>query len=332
MRVRMMTAVKQPLQEREVPDPQPGPGQVRIRLFATGVCGTDIHILDGQLPVPLPIVLGHEPVGIVDAIGSGVRFVKVGDRVGVAWYQAGCGRCGYCQRKQIKFCAEPKTWITNGGGYADYMIAEAEGCTLLPDGIAWEQAAPLFCGGISAMSAYNVARPHVGDRVAVIGFGGLGHVAVQVAKAMGHSVVVITNTEDKRQDAISMGADDVLVVSNHAGKELLKMGGADIILSFSPSMKQNSQALEGLRPGGRFVTTAVSLEPIQVDPVQMLFKQISIIGSSHNEPEDVSRILDLVNTGKVKSRLEVYPIEQINHVLERLSEGKVRHRAVVSHK
>ena len=325
-----MTAVKQPLQEREVPDPQPGPGQVRIRLRATGVCGTDIHILDGELPVPLPIVLGHEPAGIVDAIGAGVRFVKVGDRVGVSWYQAGCGRCGYCQRKQIKFCAEPKTWITNGGGYADYMIAEAEGCTLLPDGIAWEQAAPIFCGGISAMSAYNVARPQVGDRVAVIGFGGLGHLAVQVAKAMGHSVVVITNTEDKRQDAISMGADDVLVINNHAGKELLDMGGADIILSFSPSMKQNSQALEGLRPGGRFVTTAVSPEPIQVDPVQTLFKQISIIGSSHNGPEDVSQILDLVNTGKVKSRLEVYPVEQINHVLERLSEGKVRHRAVVS--
>ena len=331
MRAMVMTAVKQPLQEREVPDPQPGPGQVRIRLRATGVCGTDVHILHGELPLPLPIVLGHEPVGIVDAIGAGVRFVKVGDRVGVAWYQAGCGRCGYCQRKQIKFCAEPKTWITNGGAYADYMIAESEGCTLLPDGIAWEQAAPLFCGGISAMSAYNAARPQVGDRVAVIGFGGLGHLAVQVAKAMGHSVVVITNTEDKRQDAIAMGADDVLIIKNHVGTELLDMGGVDIILSFSPSMNQNSQALGGLRPGGRLVTTAVSSEPIQVDPVQALFKQTSIIGSSHNQPEDVGQILNLVNTGKVKSHLEIYPMERINHVLERLAAGKVRHRAVVTH-
>jgi alcohol dehydrogenase len=329
VKARVMTAVKEPLKEREVPDPQPGPGQVRIRLHATGVCGTDVHVLEGELPVPLPIVLGHEPAGIVDAVGPGVRFVEVGDRVGVSWYQAGCGRCRYCQRKQIKFCAEPKTWITNGGGYADYMIAEAEGCTLLPDGVSWEQAAPLFCGGISAMSAFNVARPRVGDRVAVIGFGGLGHLAVQVAKAMGHDVVVITNTEDKRRDAISMGAD-VLVINNDAGKELLDMGGADIILSFSPSMKQNSQALAGLRPGGRFVTTAVGLEPIQVDPVQTLFKQISLIGSTHNQPGDVTQILDLVNTGKVKSQLEVYPMEQINHVLERLSAGKVRHRAVMT--
>jgi len=325
-----MTAIKQPLEERNVPDPQPGPGQVRIRLRATGVCGTDVHLLDGELPVPLPIVLGHEPVGSIDALGAGVQSLRVGDRVGVSWYQAGCGRCRYCQRKQIKFCAEPKTWMTNGGGYADYMIAEAEGCTLLPDSLAWEQAAPLFCGGISAMSAYNVARPQVGDRVAVIGFGGLGHIAVQVAKAMGHTVVVITNTEDKRKDAVAMGADDVLVIQNHAGKELLDMGGADIILSFSPSMKQNTQALEGLRPGGRFVTTAISSEPIQVDPVQTLFKQISIIGSSHDSPETTSQILHLAEIGKVKSQVEVYPMDQINHVLERLSQGKVRHRAVVA--
>ena len=166
--------------------------------------------------------------------------------------------------------------------------------------------------------------------MAVIGLGGLGHIAVQVAKAMGHNVVVITRTEDKRRDAISMGADDVLVIKNHPGKELLEMGGADIILSFSPSMKQNSQVLGRPAAGRPFVTTAVSPEPIQIDPVQTLFKQISIIGSTHNQPEDVSQILDLVNTGKVKSQLEVYPIEQINHVLERLSAGKVRHRAVMT--
>jgi dehydrogenase len=330
VKARVMTALKAPLEERELPDPQPGPGQVRIRLRATGVCGTDIHVLDGDLPVPLPIVLGHEPVGTVDAVGPGVRFVRVGDRVGVSWYQAGCGRCRYCQRKQPKFCAEPKTWISNGGGYADFMIAEAEGCTSVPDGMSSEEAAPLFCGGISAMSAYNVARPQVGDRVAVIGFGGLGHLAAQIAKTMGHDVVVMTNTEGKRRDAISVGAD-CLVIKNDAGKELIDMGGADIILPFSPSMKQNSQAFAGLRPGGRFVTTAVGLEPIEVDPVQALFKQVSLIGSAHNEPEDVTQILDLVSTGRVKPQLEVYPIGEINRVLERLSAGKVRHRAVLTH-
>ena len=327
----MMTGIREPFAPQDLPDPQPGPGQVRIRLHATGVCGTDVHVWHGELPVPLPLVLGHEPAGVIDRTGPGVRYPNVGDRVGVSWFQAGCGRCRYCQVKQAKFCAEPKTWITNGGGYAEYMIAEAEGCTLLPDGLEWEPAAPLFCGGFSAMSAYRAARPKPGDRIAVIGVGGLGHLALQVAKAMGHEVVAITNSPDKQQDAKGMGADDVLVVKDHVGRELTKMGGVDVVLSFSPSMKQNSQAVEGLRPGGRLVTTAVSAEPIQGDPVQMLFRQTSIIGSAHNDPADLVDILGLVAAGKVKPQLEIYPLHEINRVLARLAEGKVRHRAVVTH-
>jgi D-arabinose 1-dehydrogenase-like Zn-dependent alcohol dehydrogenase len=242
MKASLMTAVKQPLVTRDVPDPQPGPGQVRIRMHATGVCGTDVHVWHGELPVPLPIVPGHEPVGEIEMLGPGVRSVKVGDRVGVSWFQAGCGRCLYCQKKQIKFCAEPKTWITNGGGYAEFMIAEADGCTLLPDGLAWEPAAPIFCGGFWAMSAYRAGKPQPGERVAVIGIGGLGHLALQIAKSMGHTVIAITNSADKERDAREMGADEVLVVKDHAGRELQEMGGADVLLSFSPSMKQNSQA------------------------------------------------------------------------------------------
>ncbi|HTS27722.1 MAG TPA: alcohol dehydrogenase catalytic domain-containing protein [Bryobacteraceae bacterium] len=330
MKATLMTAIKQPLVARDMPDPQPGPGQVRIRLHATGVCGTDVHIWHGELPVPLPIVPGHEPVGEVDMLGAGVRSVRIGDRVGVGWFQAGCGRCVYCQKKQVKFCAESKTWITNGGGYAEYMIAEAEGCTLLPDGLEWVAAAPLFCGGFSAMSAYRAARPLAGERVAILGIGGLGHLALQIAKAMGHPVIAITNSADKQRDAREMGADEVLIVKDHAGRELQEMGGTDVILSFSPSMKQNSQAMEGLRAGGRLVTTAVSADPIQADPVQMLFKQTSIIGSAQNDPADLIDIVRLVADGKVRPRLETYRIDEINRVLVRLSEGKVRHRAVVT--
>jgi 2-desacetyl-2-hydroxyethyl bacteriochlorophyllide A dehydrogenase len=331
MKAFLMTAVKEPFTKREISDPQPGPGQVRIRLHATGVCGTDVHVWNGELPVPLPIVPGHEPVGVIDSVGEGVRSVRAGDRVGVSWFQAGCGRCQYCQKRQIKFCAEPRTWMTNGGGYADYMIAEADGCTLLPDGLAWEPAAPMFCGGFSAMSAYRIARPQAGERIAVIGIGGLGHLALQIAKAMGHDVVAITNSANKEKDARDMGADEVLVVKDHVGQELQDMGGVDIVLSFSPSMKQNSQVLQGLRPDGRLVTTAVSAEPIQADPVPMLFKQTSIIGSAQNNPADLIDILQLVAAGKVKPVLETYRMDEVNNVLARLVEGKVRHRAVISH-
>jgi D-arabinose 1-dehydrogenase-like Zn-dependent alcohol dehydrogenase len=331
MKAILMTAIKEPLTTREIPDPQPGPGQVRIRLHATGVCGTDVHVWNGELPVPLPIVPGHEPVGVIDRVGPGVRSVTAGDRVGVSWFQAGCGRCQYCQKKQVKFCAEPRTWMTNGGGYADYMIAEAEGCTLLPAGLAWEPAAPMFCGGFSAMSAYRIARPRPGERIAVIGIGGLGHLALQIAKAFGHEVVAITNSANKEKDARDLGADEVLVVKDHVGQELQDMGGADIVLSFSPSMKQNSQALQGLRPDGRLVTTAVSAEPIQADPVPMLFKQTSIIGSAQNYPADLIDILQLAAAGKVKPVLETYRLDEVNNVIARLVEGKVRHRAVISH-
>jgi D-arabinose 1-dehydrogenase-like Zn-dependent alcohol dehydrogenase len=329
MKAYPMTAVKEPLTMREMPDPRPGPGQVRIRLQASGVCGTDIHVWNGELPVPLPIVLGHEPVGVIDIAGEGVRSVRAGDRVGVSWFQGGCGRCSYCQKKQFKFCSEPKTWMTNGGGHAEFMIAEADGCALLPDGLAPESAAPLFCGGFSAMSAYRAAKARSGDRIAVIGIGGLGHLALQVAKSMGHEVIAVTNSAGKERDARDLGADEVLVVKDHAGKELQEMGGADIILSFSPSMRQNSEVLEGLRPGGRFVTTAVSAEPIRADPVQMLFKQTSIIGSAHNDPADLIDVLQLAAAGKVKPMLERYPMSEVNSVMARLAEGRVRYRAVM---
>jgi D-arabinose 1-dehydrogenase-like Zn-dependent alcohol dehydrogenase len=330
MKAMVLTAVREPLVARDVPDPQPGPGQVRIRLHASGVCGTDVHVWHGDLPFPLPLTLGHEPAGVIDMVGAGVRALRVGDRAGVSWFQAGCGHCRYCQIRKVKFCATPKSWITNGGGYADYMIAEAEGCTLLPDKLSFESAAPLFCGGFSAMSAYRAAKSKPGDRIAVIGIGGLGHLALQVAKAMGHEAIAITNSPDKVQDAKAMGADEVLVVKDHVGKELEKMGGVDVVLSFSPSMKQNSEALEGLRPEGRLVTTAVGDGPIQGNSVQMLFRQTSIIGSAHNDPADLVEILELVAAGKVKPQLEIYSLAEINSVLARLAEGKVRHRAVLT--
>ena len=330
MKAMVMTAPKQPLELQEIADPEPSSGQVRIRLVASGLCGTDIHVWHGELPVPMPIVLGHEPAGLVDAVGPGVMWPAVGTRVGVSWFQDGCHHCSYCEKKQYKFCATPKTWITNGGGFAEYMIVEAEGCVEIPEGVDWEFAAPLFCSGFSAMSAYRAARPTPTDRVAVIGIGGLGHLAVQVAKAGGHEVIAITGSASKSQDAMDLGADEVLVIKDHVGKELLEKGGADFILSFSPSMKQNSEAIEGLRPDGRFVTAAVSGDVLTANPVSMLFKQVSIIGSAHNHPSDLVDILDLVAKGRVKPRIESYSLTDVNKVMARLVEGKVRHRAVMT--
>ena len=331
MKAALLTEVKKPFEIKNKPDPDPSAGQVRIRMAASGMCGTDVHVWDGTFPITLPNVLGHEPVGVVDKLGPGVTKLKAGDRVGVSWIQDGCGRCSYCQQRRELYCQNSITWMNNGGGNSEYMIAEAEGCTLLPEGLSWEDAAPIFCAGYTIMSGYRNARPKPGDRVAVIGIGGLGHLALQTAKAMGHEVIAITGSKNKREEAKQFGADDVVVVNDHAGKELLDAGGADIVLSTSNSMKQNSEIIEGLRPEGRLVTMAVSTETLRVSPLVALMGQISIVGSQQNHRADLVEILNLVAAGKVKPLVETYPLDEINTALDRLVAGKVRYRAVIMH-
>ena len=331
MKAALLKEYNSPLVFEDITTPEPGDGQVRIKMYASGLCGTDLHVIHGQLPLKLPSVLGHEPVGVVEKLGAGVTKLKEGDRVGVSWVQDGCGRCPHCQRKKELYCADQTTWMHNGGGNSEYMIAEADGCTLLPENISWEVAAPIFCAGYTIMSGYRNANPKPGEKVAVIGIGGLGHLALQTAKALGHEVIAITGSENKRDEAKQLGADEVVVVKEHAGKELMAIGGADIVLSTSNSMKQNSEVIDGLLPEGRFVTMAVGGEPIQVNPVTALMKQIAVKGSMQNNRQDLVEILNLAAEGKVKPMLETYQFNEVNKAVERLSEGKVRYRAVMMH-
>jgi D-arabinose 1-dehydrogenase-like Zn-dependent alcohol dehydrogenase len=331
MNAAVLGAVGGVFEQRDLPIPDPGPGQVRIRVQASGVCGTDVHIWRGDFPVPLPIVLGHEPVGTVDKVGLGVAHLQDGDRVGVCWAQAGCGRCLACERGAIKYCPEQRSWIHNGGGHSEWMIAETTGCARLPDGLGWEEAAPMFCAGFTVMSGYRNARPRAGDRIAVLGIGGLGHLAVQIAEAYGHEVIAVTSSEGKRREAKELGAADVLVVRHHAGEELAAMGGADVILATSSAMEVCSQALAGLRPGGRLVSMGIGRGAITIDPMLLLSQQISIVGSMQDDREDLIDVLDLVARGRVKPRLEVYPMLLVNQAMSRLVEGRVRYRAVLVH-
>lgn len=329
MKAAYITGVREPIALRETAIPEPGPGQVRIRVHASGVCGTDAHYWRGILPIPFPSVLGHEPAGVVDAVGPGVTVVQAGDRVGVPWVQAGCGRCGYCQQRRINFCSNQHTWMSLGGGHAEFMIAHEDGCVELPAGLDWERAAPMFCAGFTVMSGYRNSRPRPGDRIAVVGIGGLGHLAVQIAKAHGHDVIAVTSSAAKRGEALELGADEVLVVRNHAGRELMNVGGADIVLSTSNNMRQNSEIVAGIRPEGRLVSMAIEKDPIQIDPLLLLDRQISVIGSQQSGREDIVEILELAAADKVKPKLELYRMEEINRVMQRLDEGLVRYRSVI---
>ena len=330
MRAASFVEPNAPLRLVDLPAPVPGPGQVAIRMRASGVCGTDIHVWNGHFPVPTPLVLGHEPVGVVEALGAGVVHLKLGDRVGVSWFQKGCGRCSPCRRRKVQYCDTATSWINHGGGHCEVLLADADGCTLLPDGLDFAVAAPLFCAGYTVMSGYRNGRPQPGDRVAVIGIGGLGHLAVQVAKALGHEVVAVTGTESKRAEAKSFGADEVLVVKEHAGLELAAMGGADLVLSTSNSMQHNSQVVHGLRPEGRLVTMAVGGEPLAVDPMYLLMKQASVVGSMQDDRADLEEVLQLAAAGKVVPKLELYTLDEINRLMERQRDGKVRYRGVVA--
>lgn len=325
-----LPAIDAPFEFREVPIPEPGPQQVRLRMEASGICGTDLKIWRGSYAVPMPIVLGHEPVGIVEALGEGVTELQVGQRVGVPWMQRGCGACERCARGQAKYCARMITWLQNGGGHAQRMKVEAAGCVPIPAGLEPSDVAPLFCAGFTAISGYLNAKPRPGDRVAVMGLGGLGHLAVQIAKAHGHEVWVVTTDATKAREARELGADEVILDQGEVGRALGRAGGVDILLATSSSMEQSGEAMRGLRPEGRFVSIGIGA-PITFDPLLLAGKQATIVGSMQSERADLELLLGLAARGAVKARVEVYPLGQLTRAMMRLAERRVRYRAVLMH-
>jgi len=311
---------------REVPTPEPGVNQVLIKIKASGLCFTDVHFTEGVMAHEFPFVLGHEPAGEIVAIGEGVTTRAVGDRVGVPWDQASCGRCEWCARSKPVFCAQSvATGVQLPGGHAEYMLAYADATMLLPDGLAYEQAAPIFCAGYTVWSGLRFADPQPHERVAVLGIGGLGHLAVQYAKAAGFETIAVTHTKDKDKLARELGADEV--VAN--GKSLAEMGGADVILATSNSYKATSEALTGLRPDGRLILMGIGPEPLQLSD-EVLFKRWRIIGSGQNGREHLYEALDYAAKGKVKVMAETFSLGEISRAYERVVAGSVRFRAVIA--
>jgi D-arabinose 1-dehydrogenase-like Zn-dependent alcohol dehydrogenase len=226
MKAAFVAQYREPWQVRDVPDPTPGPGQVLIQIAACGMCGTDVHVLHGEFSwLKLPCVAGHEPVGKIVAVGVGVTNLRVGDRVGVSWVQKGCGRCAACQSARPLFCSTPQSWMTLGGGFVELMLAWAEGCTLVPDGLDDVTAAPIFCAGFTVMSGLRSAEPRAGERVAVLGIGGPGHLAIQLAAALGFETLAVTSTAEKTAEAERFGASDVVIAGSNPGEALQRRAG-----------------------------------------------------------------------------------------------------------
>ena len=320
---------------KEIPTPQAGTNQVLIKIHASGICYTDVHITKGGLGVKFPHTIGHEPAGEIVALGEGVTTRKVGDRVGVPWLQSTCGRCEWCQRGKLFFCPNQiATGINIAGSHAEYMVAYADATQLIPTGLSYDQAAPIFCAGYTVYSGLRFADPKPHERVAVVGIGALGHLGIQYSKAAGFETIAVTHSKDKEELAYKLGADSV--VSN--GEGLLKEGqhgspyggnsGADVILATSNSYKATADSIKGLRPDGRFVLMGVSTEPFTISP-EILFKRARIIGSTQNDREHLYEALDYVAKGKVRVMTEIFPLEEISNAYDKVANGNVRFKAVI---
>jgi alcohol dehydrogenase len=325
---------------KEIPTPRPGTNEVLIKIHASGICYTDVHATKGALGVKFPYTIGHEPAGEVVALGEGVTTRKVGDRVGVPWLQSTCGRCEWCQRGKSFFCPNHiATGINIAGSHAEYMVAYADATQLIPNGVSYDQAAPIFCAGYTVYSGLRLADPKPHERIAVVGIGALGHLGIQYSKAAGFETIAVTHSKDKEELAYKLGADNV--VSD--GEALLKQngqhgysrpedgerGGADVILATSNSYKATADAIKAIRPDGRVVLMGVSsTETLTISP-EILFKRARIIGSTQNDRDHLYEALDYVAKGKVKVMTETFPLEQISNAYDKVSNGNVRFKALI---
>ncbi len=309
----------------QVAIPEPKHDEVLIKLHASGICYSDVHLTQGSLPGKFPQILGHEPAGEIVAVGAAVTSRTVGDRVGLAWNQRSCGRCEWCLGGRPRFCLHGiSTGIEVAGSHAEYMSAPADATMLIPDALSYEQAAPIFCAGYTVWGGLQYADPKPHERVAVVGIGGLGHLAVQYAKAAGFETIAVTHSPDKRALATQLGADAVV----ESGAELAALGGADIILGTGNSHQAMVDAIAGLRPEGRLVWMGVAEDPFVV-PARLFEQRGRIVASGQNGAQYLYEALDLAARGKVRVMEECFPIDQAAEAYERVATGKARFRAVL---
>jgi alcohol dehydrogenase len=336
----VVPSVNEKWEVKEVPTPKLRANQVLIRIHASGICYTDVHATKGVLGVKFPYTIGHEPAGEVVALGEGVSTRIIGERVGVPWLQSTCGRCEWCQRGRSFFCPNHiATGINIAGVHAEYMVAYADATQLIPNGVSYDQAAPIFCAGYTVYSGLRLADPKPHERIAVVGIGALGHLGIQYSKAAGFETIAVTHSKDKEELAYKLGADNV--VSD--GEGLLKEGhngspdgggsgggGADVILATSNSYKATADAIKSLRPDGRVILMGVSSTETLTVPPEILFKRGRIIGSTQNDREHLYEALDYVAKGKVKVMTEIFPLEEISNAYDKVANGNVRFKAVIN--
>jgi alcohol dehydrogenase, propanol-preferring len=316
--------------ERAVPEPSPG--QVRIRVEACGICHTDSATVTGTYPgLKLPRVPGHEVVGRIEALGSGVSRWKIGQRVGVGLIAGEDGVCEPCRRGDAVNCQNPVTsGVTVDGGYAEVMIAEARGISSIPDELTSAEAAPLLCAGITTYNALRNAGLRSGDLVGVQGIGGLGHLGIQFARHMGFRTVAIGRGSDKEKLAKQLGAHVYVDTAvEDAAAVLQRMGGARAILATAPSGDGMGPLVAGLAARGKLIVVGVPPDPIQLSAFPLVFGGRSIYGSLTGTPIDNEDNLAFSVLENIRPMIETAPLEQAADAYARMMQGKARFRMVL---
>ncbi len=318
------------LVEKRIPDPSPD--QVRIKVEACGVCHSDLILKDGLFPgIEYPRVPGHEVIGVVDAIGSMVKGFSPGQRVGVGWHGGHCFVCNSCRRGDFMTCDKATVCgISYDGGYAQYMVAPQDALAHVPDGLDPVAGAPLMCAGVTTFNALRHSGAKPGNVVGIQGMGGLGHLGIQFARAMGYHTVAISSSESKRDLAMQLGAHDFVDTSaGPLAKSLQKLGGAAVILATAPSGKSMHPLIEALGPGGKLVVIGVGPEPIAVTPLDLIPQRKSILGWPSGDAMDSQETLEFAALTKTHVMVEVFPLEKAASAFEHMLSGKVRFRAVL---
>ena len=316
--------------EREIPEP--GPGTVRIRVEACGVCHSDSITVGGFFPgLQYPRTPGHEVAGVVDAVGPDIKNWRLGQRVGVGWHGGHCFHCSACRRGDFILCENAQVCgISYDGGYAEYMIAPEEAVVTIPDELSAVEAGPLLCAGITTFNSLRNSGARGGDTVAVLGVGGLGHLGVQFAAKLGFRTVAVARGKDKEALAKQLGAHSYIdSQSSDPAAELKKLGGAHVILSTVTNNAAMSAVLPGLRGGGKLVVLGVGTEPLAVNTVQIIMNRQAVVGWPSGTTADSEDTLNFSALTGIRSMNEIYPLEQAAKAYDRMMSGGAKFRVVL---
>jgi propanol-preferring alcohol dehydrogenase len=326
MRAMVLEAPGEPLEERELPDPKPEPGQVLLRVSACGVCRTDLHVVDGELPDPkLPLVLGHQIVGTVAETGPSADRFEVGQRVGVPWLGWTDGECRYCRSGRENLCERARfTGYTLDGGYAELAVADGRYCFPIPDGFSDLQAAPLLCAGLIGFRSLRLAGD--GERLGLYGFGASAHIICQVAVHQGRRVFALTREGDDeaQQFARDLGADWAGPVGDPAATDL------DAAIIFAPVGELVPEALRATARGGTVVCAGIHMSDIPSFPYEILWEERTLRSVANLTRSDGDEFLPLASAVPVRTQVKEYALDQANSALDDLRHGRVRGAAVLS--